>query len=224
MATNRFPTRVLAVLLLGSPAAACLAQDVSFGAMEEHTDSEQTTSTSTTTSSQSLSGQVQDGNTSADQNGDAAFGNLGAINQQTNSSGSSHSEARSERKESSVEIGLGDDDQDDWAHGHDHDRHGGRPDGDAALVGHWTLGQENGASCTIELKDSEWFGGHGAYVPAGCPDGFFPANRWVMSGRQLLITDTSNNVIGRFRPSGGGRWTGQRESDGARLYLNSAGR
>ena len=101
------------------------------------------------------------------------------------------------------------------------DRHrGGRDVRDSDLFGSWTLGQENGNTCTIELKNSEWFGGYSAYVPAGCPDGFFSANRWVLSGNQLLLTDTNNTVFGRFRASGGGRWSGFRESDGARLYLN----
>jgi hypothetical protein len=61
-------------------------------------------------------------------------------------------------------------------------------------------------------------------VPAGCPDGFFSANRWVLSGDQLLLTDTSNTVFGRFSFSGGGRWSGSRKSDGVRAYLNPAGR
>lgn len=222
MATNSPHARVLG-LLLGFPAAACFAQDVTFGSMEAHTSTEQTSS-STTTSSDSSIGQVQDGAASSDQNGDSAFGNFGSLNQQSSSSGSSHSESRSESKGIGVEIGMGDDDQDDWPHAHDHGHHhGGPPDWGTALVGRWTLGQENGATCTIELKDNEWFGGHGAYVPAGCPDGFFPANRWVLSGNQLLITDTSNTTIGRFRQNGGGRWSGRRESDGARLYLNPAG-
>ena len=42
-------------------------------------------------------------------------------------------------------------------------------------------GPENGSTCTIELKNIEWFGGYSAYVPASCPDGFFSANRWVLS-------------------------------------------
>lgn len=94
------------------------------------------------------------------------------------------------------------------------------PINDSDLFGDWTLGQENGSSCTITLKDSQWFGGCGAWVPAGCPDGFYPVDRWLLSGNQLLLTDTNNQVIGRFRPSGGGRWSGRRESDGTRIYLN----
>ncbi len=222
MATNFPSTPLLALLLLGSPAVA-LGQDASFGSMEEHTSSEQDSSSTTTTSSQSTTGQDQDGATSSDQNGDSAFGNFGSLNQQSTTSGSSHSESRSESRDSSVEIDMGGND-DDWPHGHDHgDRHGGRPGWGAELVGRWTLGQENGNTCTIELKDAEWFGGHSAYVPAGCPDGFFPANRWVLSGNQLLITDTNNTTIGRFRQDRSGRWSGKRESDGARLYLNPVG-
>lgn len=114
------------------------------------------------------------------------------------------------------------DDSDQW--GHDDRRHRNRDIRDDDLFGSWTLGQENGSTCTIELRNSEWFGGYSAYVPAGCPDGFFSANRWVLSGDELLLTDTSNTVFGRFRTSGGGRWSGVRESDGARLYLNPTGR
>lgn len=204
------------------PAAAC-AQDASAGFGEQTTRTEQTSSSSTTSTTQSMGGPPQDG-TSTDQNGDAAFGNLGSINQQTSTTGTSHAQTHTERKEGSVDIDLGDND-DDWRHEHDRDgRVDDRGGWDPGLVGNWTLGQESGNTCTIQLKDSEWFGGHGAYVPAGCPDGFFAANRWVMSGRQLLITDTNNTVIGRFRPAGGGRWSGRRESDGARLFLNPGGR
>lgn len=91
------------------------------------------------------------------------------------------------------------------------------------LVGRWTLGQESCHTCTIELKDAEWLGEHNAYVPAGLPDGLFPANRWVLPGNQLLITDTNNTAIGSFRQDRGRRWSGQRESDSARLYLNTVG-
>ncbi|WP_367382388.1 AprI/Inh family metalloprotease inhibitor [Stenotrophomonas cyclobalanopsidis] len=116
-----------------------------------------------------------------------------------------------------VDIGHPDNRGDDWRH----DRHRGAPPiNDSDLFGDWTLGQENGSSCTITLKDSQWFGGCGAWVPAGCPDGFYPVDRWLLSGNQLLLTDTNNQVIGRFRPSGGGRWSGRRESDGTRIYLN----
>ncbi|MEG2803154.1 AprI/Inh family metalloprotease inhibitor [Stenotrophomonas sp.] len=217
------PSRLLCLCCLTLPVAIAHAQDASFGIDEQTTRSEQTSSTTTTSTTQSMGDPQQQGNSSTDQNGDKAFGNLGAINQQTDTSGSRHTETRTERKGASVDLDLGGDD--DWGHDHDHgDRFGDRNDSDADIAGHWTLGMESGNTCTIELKDSEWFGGHGAYVPAGCPDGFFSANRWVMSGRQLLITDTNNTVIGRFKPAGGGRWSGRRESDGARLYLNPAGR
>lgn len=140
----------------------------------------------------------------------------GAMTTQTTTSGSSQSETRSEN----VDFGLHDN-SDDW--GHDR-RRNDRDVRDSDLFGSWTLGQENGSNCTIELKNIEWFGGYSAYVPAGCPDGFFSANRWVLSGNQLLLTDTSNTVFGRFRASGGGRWSGYRETDGTRLYLNPKGR
>ncbi|CRX67344.1 AprI/Inh family metalloprotease inhibitor [Stenotrophomonas sp. BSUC-16] len=141
--------------------------------------------------------------------------NSGSMTMQTTSSGSSQSESRSESKGIDVDFGVHDN-NDDWRDDRD--------TRDSDLVGNWTLGQENGSTCTIELKNIEWFGGYSAYVPASCPDGFFSANRWVLSGNQLLLTDTSNTVFGRFRASGGGRWTGYRESDGARLYLNPKGR
>ncbi|KKD57280.1 hypothetical protein VM57_10850 [Stenotrophomonas maltophilia] len=173
-----------------------LAQDASFGFGEQTTHTDQTTQSSSTQTQSS-----------------------GAVTTQTITSGSSQSESRSEARD---RRGLRfHDDNDDWGH----DRHrGGRDVRDSDLFGSWTLGQENGNTCSIELKNIEWFGGYSAYVPAGCPDGFFSANRWVLSGNQLLLTDTSNTVFGRFRASGGGRWTGYRESDGARLYLNPKGR
>ncbi|WP_286068459.1 AprI/Inh family metalloprotease inhibitor [Stenotrophomonas sp. 57] len=139
---------------------------------------------------------------------------------QVTTSGSSQSESRTESNEIGVDFGLHDN-NDDWHH--DRQR-GGRDVRDSDLFGSWTLGQENGNTCTIELKNMAWFGGYSAYVPAGCPEGFFSANRWVLSGNQLLLTDTSNTVFGRFHASGGGRWTGYREPDGARLYLNPEGR
>ncbi|PZS81333.1 hypothetical protein A7X84_00975 [Stenotrophomonas maltophilia] len=174
-----------------------LAQDASFGFGEQATRTEQTTQSSSTQTQSS-----------------------GAVTTQTTTSGSSQSESRSESKGLDVDFGFHDN-NDDW----DHDRQrGGRGVREGDLFGSWTLGQENGSTCTIELKSIEWFGGYSAYVPTGCPDGFFSANRWVLSGNQLLLTDTSNTVFGRFRASGGGRWSGFRESDGARLYLNPKGR
>ena len=139
----------------------------------------------------------------------------GAVTTQTTTSGSSQSESRSESK--GIDVGFG-------VHDNNDDRRDDRDIRDSDLFGSWTLGQENGSTCTIELKNIEWFGGYSAYVPAGCPDGFFSANRWVLSGNQLQLTDTSNTVFGRFRASGGGRWTGYRASDGSRLYLNPKGR
>ena len=78
---------------------------------------------------------------------------------------------------------------------------------DSDLFGSWTLGQENGNTCSIELKNIRVVRRLQCLRAAGCPDGFFSANRWVLSGNQLLLTDTSNTVFGRFRASGGGRWT-----------------
>lgn len=183
-----------AMCFLALPA---LAQDASFGFGEQTSRTEQTTQSSSTQTQSS-----------------------GAMTTQTTTSGSSQSETRSESKGLDVDFGFHDN-NDDW----DHDRQrGGRGVREGDLFGSWTLGQENGSTCTIELKSIEWFGGYSAYVPAGCPDGFFSANRWVLSGNQLLLTDTSNTVFGRFRASGGGRWSGFRESDGARLYLNPKGR
>ncbi|WP_414494847.1 AprI/Inh family metalloprotease inhibitor [Stenotrophomonas maltophilia] len=172
------------------------AQDASFGFGEQTTRTDQTT--------QSGSTQTQ---------------STGAVPTQTTTSGRSQSESRSESKE--IDVGLGVHDNGDW----DPDRRRDERDvRDSDLFGSWTLGQENGSACTIELKNIAWFGGYSAYVPAGCPDGFFSANRWVLSGNQLLLTDTRNTVFGRFRASGGGRWSGSRDSDGARLYLNPKGR
>ncbi|KOQ79765.1 hypothetical protein ABW45_00080 [Stenotrophomonas maltophilia] len=187
-------TCLLTLCFLALPA---LAQDASFGFGEQTSRTEQTTQSSSTQTQSS-----------------------GAMTTHTTTSGSSQSETRSESKGLDVDFGFHDN-NDDW----DHDRQrGGRGVREGDLFGNWTLGQENGSTCTIELKSIEWFGGYSAYVPAGCPDGFFSANRWVLSGNQLLLTDTSNTVFGRFRASGGGRWSGFRESDGARLYLNPKGR
>lgn len=132
---------------------------------------------------------------------------------QTNSSETTHT--RSSRSE--IDISLDDGADDDWGHAARHRR----DDVDERdLFGQWTLGQEGGNSCTIELKDSTWFGGYGAWVPAGCPDGVFSVNRWLLSGNDLLLTDSNNTVIARFRQSGSGRWSGRRLADGGRLYLN----
>ncbi|HCT24586.1 MAG TPA: hypothetical protein DIW85_00025 [Stenotrophomonas sp.] len=187
-------TCLSALCCLALPA---LAQDASFRIGEQATGTGQTTRSSSTETR-----------------------NSGSMTTQTTTSGSSQSESRSESKDIDVGFGVHDHNE-DW--GHDR-RRDDRDVRDSDLFGSWTLGQENGSNCTIELKNMEWFGGYSAYVPAGCPDGFFSANRWVLSGNQLLLTDTSNTVFGRFRASGGGRWTGYRESDGARLYLNPKGR
>lgn len=206
---------LLALCSLSVPAIAG-AQDASFGFGQATTTTQSSSSSQTSSTTQSSSGDDQDQgrDKSQDQSG---FGNMGSMTTETTTTGSSHSESRSHSSGAEVDIGYHDDNRDDWGH----DRHrGGPPANDSDLFGDWTLGQENGSSCTITLKDSQWFGGYGAWVPAGCPDGFFSVNRWLLSGNQLLLTDTNNQVIGRFRPSGGGRWSGRRESDGARIYLN----
>ncbi|AWH19625.1 hypothetical protein C1922_10670 [Stenotrophomonas sp. ZAC14D2_NAIMI4_7] len=136
----------------------------------------------------------------------------------TETTSSETSQTRSSSGELDIAIDAAGDD--DWGHGARHRR----DDVDERdLFGQWTLGQEGGNSCTIELKDSTWFGGYGAWVPAGCPDGVFSVNRWLLSGNDLLLTDTNNTVIARFRQSGSGRWSGRRVADGARLYLNPQG-
>lgn len=209
---------LLALCSLAAPATT-LAQDASIGFGQQSSSTQSSSTSQTTETTRSTSGSSNDD--SAGKNmGDSAFGNLGSMTTRSSSTGSSHSESRSERKGAEIDIGFHEDRSDDWSH----DRHRGDPVNESDLFGNWTLGQENGNSCTIELKNSPWFGGYGAWVPAGCPDEFFAANRWLLSGNQLLITDTDNKVIGRFRQSGGGRWSGQRESDGARLYLNQVGR
>ncbi|MEG0186054.1 MAG: AprI/Inh family metalloprotease inhibitor [Stenotrophomonas sp.] len=210
---------LLALCSLAVPAPT-LAQDASIGFGQQSSSTQSSSSSQTTETIRSTTGSSSDDATAKD-NGDSAFGNLGSMTTQSNSSGSSHSETRSESKGAGFDIGFHDSSNDDW----DNDRHrGGSAVRDSDMFGHWTLGQENGSSCTIELKGSPWFGGYGAWVPAGCPDDFFSANRWLLSGNQLLITNGDNKVIGRFRQSGGGRWSGRRESDGARLYLNPDGR
>ncbi|MGE8257806.1 MAG: AprI/Inh family metalloprotease inhibitor [Stenotrophomonas sp.] len=206
---------LLALCSLALPATA-MAQDASFGFGQDTTSTQTTSSSQTTTTTQSNNG------TGQDDSGDPAqsntdFGNMGSMTTETTTSGNSHSESRSRSSGAEVDIGYRDDNRDDW--GSDR-HHGGWSVRDSDLFGDWTLGQENGSSCTITLKDSQWFGGYGAWVPAGCPDGFFSVNRWLLSGNQLLLTDTNNQVIARFRPSGGGRWSGRRESDGTRIYLN----
>ncbi len=206
---------MLALCSLALPAAA-VAQDASIGFGQDTTTTQSSSSSSQiTVTTQSDTGTGQDGSDQAQ--GDSDFGNMGSMTTETTTTGSSHSESRSHGSGVEVDIGRPDNRGDDWGHG----RHrGGPPIDDSDLFGDWTLGQENGSSCTITLKDSQWFGGYGAWVPAGCPDGFFSVNRWLLSGNQLLLTDTNNQVIGRFRPSGGGRWSGRRESDGTRIYLN----
>ncbi len=208
---------LLALCSLALPAAA-VAQDASIGFGQDSTTTQSSSSSSqTTVTAQSDTGTGTGKDGSDQTQGDSGFGNMGSMTTETTTTGSSHSESRSHVSDVEVDIGRPDNRGDDWGH----DRHrGGPPINDSDLFGDWTLGQENGSSCTITLKDSQWFGGYGAWVPAGCPDGFYPVNRWLLSGNQLLLTDTSNQVIGRFRPSGGGRWSGRRESDGTRIYLN----
>ncbi|WP_234412801.1 MULTISPECIES: AprI/Inh family metalloprotease inhibitor [Stenotrophomonas] len=140
----------------------------------------------------------------------------------TQTTSSETTQTRSSRSE--IDISIDDGADDDWGESRGHGARHRRDDVDERdLFGQWTLGQEGGNSCTIELKDSTWFGGYGAWVPAGCPDGVFSVNRWLLSGNDLLLTDTNNTVIARFRQSGSGRWSGRRVADGARLYLNPQG-
>ncbi|HYQ21942.1 AprI/Inh family metalloprotease inhibitor [Stenotrophomonas sp.] len=203
----RFPHAGLLALCSLALSATAGAQDASFGAGQSTTtQSSNRSQTSETTRSTTGSGQD-----------DSDFANMGAVTTETTTTGSAHSESRSHSSDAEVDIRYHDDSDDDWHSGRHHERGSVR---DSDLPGDWTLGQENGSSCTITLKDSQWFGGYGAWVPAGCPDGFFAVNRWLLSGNELLLTDTNNQVIGRFRQGGGGRWSGRRESDGSRIYLN----
>lgn len=136
--------------------------------------------------------------------------NAGSMETTINSSGHSHEETRS--RSDAWSVSTGDDAASSW----------GQPSQmpTAAMTGRWTLAEDGGDTCSIELRDNSWFGGYSAYVPAGCPKDFFDVNRWVMAGNQLQLTDTSNRVIGRFRQAGPNRWSGRRESDGAKVYLN----
>lgn len=219
MASVPLPARTLICCGLCLTASVAFGQDASLGVQQQTISTQQTSASSTTSTRQSDAGQIDDAG--ADQNGSAASGNLGTVTEQTSSS----SATRSRSTRAYVGVDLNDDGE--WAddHGRSYEHHRGDRSGPATeMIGNWTLGQESGETCTVQLKDNPWLGGYGAYVPAGCPDGFFQASRWLMSGNQLLLTDSNNQVIGRFRPSGGGRWSGRRESDGAHLFLNPAAR
>ena len=140
--------------------------------------------------------------------------NSGSMTTQTTTSGSSQSESRSESK--GIDVGFGvHDNNDDWRDDRDVR--------DSDLVGSWTLGQ-GGRHLHHRAEEHRVVRRLQCLCACRLSDGFFSANRWVLSGNQLQLTDTSNTVFGRFRASGGGRWTGYRESDGARLYLNPKGR
>lgn len=137
--------------------------------------------------------------------------NAGSLQTTTHSSGHRHEVSTSH--DDAWSLSAGDDpDGPPW----------GRPSAPPteAMAGRWTLAEDGGDTCSIELRQTQWFGGHSAYVPAGCPRDFFDANRWVMAGNQLQLTDTGNRVIGRFWAAGPDRWAGRRESDGAKVYLN----
>lgn len=200
-------------LALALPAAVS-AQDASIGFGQQNSSTQSSSTSQTSTTSQTTTGSTQDDTRVGGDN------NFGATTTQSSITGSEHSETRSRSNTAEVDIDVHDND-DDWANDRHRSNRGLRV---SDLFGNWTLGQEGGNSCTLQLKDNPWFGGYAAYAPAGCPDGFFSANRWVLSGNQLLITDGNNTVIGRFRQSGSGRWSGRRESDGARLYLNPTAR
>lgn len=141
-------------------------------------------------------------------------GNAGSMTGILSSSGSSHSESRSTTTSTSVSVGIGPGDD-------DHQHWGGLPaPGNGDIVGNWTLGEENGSHCSIQLRSTPYQGGYSAYSQTGCPSGFFNVNRWVIIGNQLQLTDDDNQILGRFWHAGNGRWGGRRESDGAHLYLN----
>lgn len=89
------------------------------------------------------------------------------------------------------------------------------------VLGQWTIGDKDGSStCSLTLYPDESFGLRRAWTTAGCPDGFFGVNRWRAAGRDLQLTDMSGKVIGSFRQVGPGRFEGQRQSDGAAIYLS----
>lgn len=141
-------------------------------------------------------------------------GNAGSMTGILSSTGSSHSESRSTTTSTSVSVGIGPGDD-------DHQHWGGLPaPGNGDIVGNWTLGEENGSHCSIQLRSTPYQGGYSAFSQAGCPRDLVNVNRWVIIGNQLQLTDSNNQVLGRFWHAGNGRWGGRRESDGAHLYLN----
>jgi len=200
-----FTHRLVLTAALMAAAGSVIAQDdptavpdsaADMRAAEEQITSQfQNTAQSTTGSEQST--------TTTDIKSDQ-WSNTGGAETTTSTSGSSHSENRSHGSWGGISVGP--------------ERDPAPPN--EAIIGRWKLAQDGGNNCTIELQKDEWFGGFRAYTPAGCPDGFFGVNRWVVSGNQLQLTDTNNRIVGRFWPAGDGRWSGKRESDGARLSLN----
>lgn len=137
-------------------------------------------------------------------------------------SGYSHSESRSESSSTRITIGDDSDDSQDRAYTRPHWSNGwGRAAIPTdAMAGKWMLRDEGGKYCGITLELTQWLGSYRATVPAGCPDGFFFVNRWTLAGNELQLIDSYDKVIGRFRATTPDRWTGQRDSDGARMYLN----
>ena len=147
--------------------------------------------------------------------------NAAVLRSTQSGSGYSHTESHSESSSTTVSVGDRSDDMRDWP---DDDRSpppwGRRPAiATRDLPGMWTLGQDGGTSCTITLQDDKWFNGYRALVPAGCPDGFFFVNNWLLVGNELQLI-ISDKVIGRFQSVAPDRWVGRRDSDGARMYLN----
>lgn len=173
----------------------------------------ETHSTRETINSQTQQAPEMDGSAASQPSEAQPPDNTGAISSEFSSSGSTHTERRSKSSSTTISADRTQDNDRRW-------RNDFPAPPDEAMFGRWTLGEENGDTCTIQLQNLSWFGGYKAYVPVGCPDGFFSAARWVISGNRLLITDTDNRVVGSFWPAGPDRWSGRRASDGARLYLN----
>ena len=83
------------------------------------------------------------------------------------------------------------------------------------MVGEWRLATADGGhQCKIDLKS-----GGSAWVPGGCPDGFFGASIWKIDGGELQI-GTRFDQAGSFRAVGRDRWEGSSAKDGAAVVLS----
>ena len=86
-----------------------------------------------------------------------------------------------------------------------------------SLVGAWKVSAD-GQSCQMFMALTKWTGGYRA-ASRGCPGEAANVAAWDVASRQVVLSDSSGNVVARLYASGNERFDGQ-TTGGQRISLS----